>query len=46
MPVRLPLAIRIEMAPLDTSASSLHVTTVTVPLHVKRTPGSTYADAL
>jgi prepilin-type N-terminal cleavage/methylation domain-containing protein len=46
LPARLPLAIRIEMAPLDTGASSLHVTTVTVPLHVTRTPGSTYADAL
>ncbi len=46
MPARLPLAIRIEMAPLDTGASGLHVNTVTVPLHVKRTPGSTYADTL
>jgi prepilin-type N-terminal cleavage/methylation domain-containing protein len=46
LPAQLPLAIRIEMAPLDTGASSLHVTTVTVPLHVKHTPGSTYADAL
>jgi len=52
----LPLAIRIEMAPLDTSASGLHVTTVTVPLHVRRPPestnagntysGNTYADRL
>ncbi len=45
-PLRLPLAIRIEMAPLDTGASGLHVTTVTVPLHVRRTTGSTYADTL
>ncbi len=46
LPAQLPLAIRIEMAPLDTGASSLHVTTVTVPLHVRRTAGGTYADAL
>jgi hypothetical protein len=46
MPAQLPLAIRIEMAPLDTGASSLHVTTVTVPLHARRTLGSIYADAL
>lgn len=44
LPTRLPLAIKIEMAPLDTGASSLHVTTVTVPLHLTRTPGATYAD--
>jgi prepilin-type N-terminal cleavage/methylation domain-containing protein len=44
LPARLPLAIRIEMAPLDTGASSLHVTTVTVPLHLTRAPGTTYAD--
>jgi prepilin-type N-terminal cleavage/methylation domain-containing protein len=46
MPARLPLAMRIEMAPLDTGASGLHVNTVTVPLHVKRNAGSPYADAL
>lgn len=46
MPARLPLGVRIEMAPLDTGASSLHVTTVTAPLHLKGIPGSSYADAL
>jgi prepilin-type N-terminal cleavage/methylation domain-containing protein len=46
LPGRLPLAIRIEMDPLDTGASSLHVTTVTVPLHVTRNPGSAFADSL
>jgi prepilin-type N-terminal cleavage/methylation domain-containing protein len=43
-PLRLPLGIRIEMAPLDDSPSGLHVTTVTVPLNVTRTPGILYAD--
>jgi prepilin-type N-terminal cleavage/methylation domain-containing protein len=41
----LPQGIRIEMAPLDTSPTDLHVSTVTVALHVNRTPGATYADA-
>jgi prepilin-type N-terminal cleavage/methylation domain-containing protein len=43
-PQSLPLGIRIEMAPLDDSPNGLHVTTVTVPLNVDRTPGSVYAD--
>lgn len=43
-PQRLPLGIRIEMAPLDDSPNGLHVTTVTTPLNVDRTPGSVYAD--
>ena len=38
-PAVLPLAIRIEMAPLDPTPSDLHVTTVTVPFNVNRTPG-------
>jgi hypothetical protein len=41
---RLPLAVRIEMAPLDARPSDLHISTVTVPLHVDRMPGITYAD--
>lgn len=41
----LPLAIRIEMAPIEPSANTLQVTTVTVPLQVNRTPGLLYADA-
>jgi prepilin-type N-terminal cleavage/methylation domain-containing protein len=40
----LPLAIRIEMAPFDTTPSGLHVTTVTVPLKVTRVPGQGYVD--
>ena len=46
IPERLPMGIRIEMAPLDKGAAGLHVTTVTVPLHVARRQGSGYADAL
>ena len=45
-PQRLPLGIRIEMAPLDSAPAELHVTTVTVPLHVNRIPGTLYADQL
>jgi prepilin-type N-terminal cleavage/methylation domain-containing protein len=41
----LPQGVRIEMAPLDTSPADLHVSTVTVPLHVNTTPGTNYADA-
>jgi prepilin-type N-terminal cleavage/methylation domain-containing protein len=41
----LPQGVRIEMAPLDTSPADLHVSTVTVALHVNTTPGTTYADA-
>jgi len=44
VPQKLPLGIRIEMAPLDLSPGELHVTTVTVPLNVNRTPGMPYAD--
>ena len=40
----LPWGIRIEMAPLDTSPTDLHVTTVTVPLNVNLSPGVLYAD--
>jgi hypothetical protein len=46
LPGQLPLGIRIEMAPLDTAGSTLHVTTVTAPLHPVRTPGVVYADQL
>ena len=42
---KLPLGIRIEMAPLDRGPSELHVTTVTVPLPVSRDTGSFYSDA-
>jgi prepilin-type N-terminal cleavage/methylation domain-containing protein len=45
LPQRLPLAVRIEMAPLDAgNGSVLHVGTVTVPFHVDRVPGGVYAD--
>jgi prepilin-type N-terminal cleavage/methylation domain-containing protein len=40
----LPLGVRIEMAPLDTSPADLHVSTVTVALHVNIIPGTIYAD--
>ena len=40
----LPQGVRIEMAPLDTSPADLHVSTVTVALHVSTTPGTIYAD--
>jgi prepilin-type N-terminal cleavage/methylation domain-containing protein len=43
-PQRLPLGIRIEMAPLDAGLSGLHVTTVTAPLSVDRAPGGFYVD--
>jgi prepilin-type N-terminal cleavage/methylation domain-containing protein len=42
---QLPQGIRIDMAPLDISSADLHVSTVTVALHVNRTPGAVYADA-
>ena len=41
---RLPKGIRIEMAPLDPTASDLHVSTITAALNVNQTPGGTYAD--
>ena len=47
LPRLLPLGIRIEMAPLDDSSGlhgTLHVTTVTAPLHLTSTPGIPYAD--
>jgi len=40
---RLPLGVRIEMAPLQNTPSELHVTTVTMPLSVNR-DGNRYAD--
>jgi hypothetical protein len=40
----LPQGVRIEMAPLDTSSASLHVSTVTAAFHVNTTPGTNYAD--
>ena len=43
-PQMLPLAVRIEMAPLDPKPTDLHVSTVTVPFHVNLTPGTSYAD--
>jgi prepilin-type N-terminal cleavage/methylation domain-containing protein len=42
---RLPLGIRIEMAPLDSTPSELHVSTVTVAFPVNRNPGLEYRDA-
>ena len=45
-PQVLPLAVRIEMAPLDLgNPAELHVTTVTVPLNVNRVPGTAYVDS-
>ena len=41
---RLPMGIRIEMAPLDNNASALHPSTVVAALHVNRSPGLIYAD--
>lgn len=40
----LPQAVRIEMAPLNSTPQGLHVTTVTTPVSVTRTPGGAYAD--
>jgi hypothetical protein len=41
----LPLAVRIEMGPLDAGNSSdLHISTVTVPFNVNRDPSTPYAD--
>jgi hypothetical protein len=39
-----PLGVRIEMEPLDTNPARLHVTTVTAPLRVKRSPEIQYGD--
>lgn len=41
---RLPLGVRIEMAPLENTPSELHVTTVTMPLTVNR-DAAYYSDA-
>ena len=41
---RWPLGVRIEMEPLDTNPARLHVTTVTAPLRVKRSPEIQYGD--
>jgi hypothetical protein len=41
-----PFAVRIEMAPLDTSATDLHIGTVTVPFNVNRDPNVVYDDLL
>jgi hypothetical protein len=44
-PIRLPLAIRIEMAPLDTvNQSDLRVGTVTALFNVSRDPRTRYTD--
>ncbi len=43
-PQQLPRGIRIEMAPLDAAPSDLHVTTVTAPVNVTRSPGEFYDD--
>jgi hypothetical protein len=39
-----PMAVRIEMAPLDQKPGELHVTTVTVPFALNGIPGTNYAD--
>jgi prepilin-type N-terminal cleavage/methylation domain-containing protein len=41
---RLPLGIRIEMAPLESNSNGLHPSTLVAALHVNRTPGFFYAD--
>jgi hypothetical protein len=43
-PQQLPLGIRVEMAPLDSSPADLHVSAVTVAFNVNRTPGLVYED--
>jgi hypothetical protein len=43
-PDLLPLGVRIEMAPLDKTPSEVHVTTVTVPLHINRDMMGIYVD--
>lgn len=45
-PQLLPLAVRVEMAPLDPRANELQITTVTVPFGVNGAPGMEYQDAL
>jgi len=41
---KLPTAIRIEMIPLETSASNLQVTTTTIPIRITANPMLVYAD--
>jgi hypothetical protein len=41
---KLPFGIRVDMAPLNPAASGLHPSSVTIPLHVNRTPDSVYVD--
>lgn len=43
-PQMLPLAVRIEMAPLEPKPNELRIGTVTVPFHVNITQGTNYAD--
>ena len=43
---RWPQGIRIEMAPLDTFTTDLHVTTVTMPFNVNGAPNIHYSDQL
>lgn len=46
-PGPLPLAVRIEMAPLESgNTSDLHISTITVPFDVNREPGAQYEDRL
>jgi hypothetical protein len=40
----MPLGVRIEMAPLEKTLSEVHVTTVTVPVHINRDLVGLYAD--
>jgi hypothetical protein len=44
-PQVVPLAVRIEMAPLDPKPNELHISTVTAPFNVNRVPGAYYADS-
>jgi len=44
LPLIPPLAVRIEMAPLDLKPNELHIGTVTIPFHVNGQPGTSYAD--
>ncbi|HXJ41794.1 MAG TPA: prepilin-type N-terminal cleavage/methylation domain-containing protein [Bryobacteraceae bacterium] len=44
LPNKLPLGIRIEMAPLESAASEVQVTTVTVPMRLTRDTVTFYAD--
>ena len=46
LPGLAPFAVRIEMAPLDTSATDLHIGTVTVRFNVNRDPTVVYDDTL